>query len=251
MKVKNILVSQPQPVEAEKSPYTKMAQKHGLNIDYIKFIKIEGISGKEFRQSRVNLQDYNSIIFTSRQAVDHFFRISKELRFTVPETMKYFCLSESTAFYLQRYVQFRKRKIFIGQQTFGELLDVIKKHKDDKFLFPCSEIHKQDIPDMLDEAGIKYKKAVIYRTLAADLSHINIADYDMLVFFSPSGVKSLFNNFPEFEQNGHVIATFGATTAKAAKELGLDVQIEAPTKESPSMTMAIEEFIKDCRKKTK
>lgn len=251
MKVRNILVSQPQPVEAEKSPYTKMAQKHGLNIDYIKFIKIEGISGKEFRQSRVNLQDYNSIIFTSRQAVDHFFRIAKELRFTVPETTKYFCLSESTAFYLQRYVQFRKRKIFIGQQTFGELLDIIKKHKDDKFLFPCSEIHKQDIPDMLDEAGIKYKKAVIYRTLASDLSHINLADYDMLVFFSPSGVKSLFNNFPDFVQNEHVIATFGATTAKAARDLGLDVQIEAPTKESPSMTMAIEEFIKDCRKKTK
>jgi uroporphyrinogen-III synthase len=181
--------------------------------------------------------------------VDHFFRIAKEVRAEIPEEMKYFCISESTAYYLQNYVQFRKRKIFHGKQSFADLMDVISKHKEDKFLFPCSEIHKTDIPDALTAEGIKFDKAIIYRTLACDLSPIDIKNYDMLVFFSPSGVKSLFKNFPDFQQNDQIIATFGKTTADAAKEAGLKLNVVAPSQVAPSMTMAIEQFVKETNKR--
>lgn len=249
MKVKNILVSQPPPVDLEKSPYTRLAEKYKLTIDYFKFIKIDGIPSKEFRQSRVNILDYSAVIFTSRQAVDHYFRIAKEVRAEIPEDMKYFCISESTAYYLQNYIQFRKRKVFHGKQTFADLMTVIKKHKEDKYLFPCSEIHKQDIPEALEKEGIEYEKAVIYRTLACDLSKIDIESYDMLVFFSPSGVKSLFKNFPDFEQKKQIIATFGKTTANAAKEAGLKLKVIAPSQAAPSMSMAIEQFVKEANKR--
>lgn len=249
MKIKNILVSQPEPTDAEKSPYTKLAEKYALNIEYLKFFRIEGLSAKEFRLSRIDLLAFNSVIFTSKQAVDHYFRIAKEMRVEIPEDMKYFCISESTAYYLQKYVQFRKRKIFHGQLTFNDLLEIIKKHKDDKFLLPCSEIHTPEIPSILDKNKISYQKAVIYRTLPADLSGLEIEKYDMLVFFSPTGVKSLFENFPNFVQNGTQIAAFGATTHQALAERGLELNIEAPTKTSPSMTMAIEEFLKNNKKK--
>lgn len=249
MKVKNILVSQPPPVDLEKSPYTRLAEKYKLTIDYFKFIKIDGIPSKEFRQSRVNILDYSAVIFTSRQAVDHYFRIAKEVRAEIPEDMKYFCISESTAYYLQNYIQFRKRKVFHGKQTFADLMTVIKKHKEDKYLFPCSEIHKQDIPNALEKEGIEFEKAVIYRTLACDLSEIDIESYDMLVFFSPSGVKSLFKNFPDFEQKKQVIATFGKTTAVAAKEAGLKLKVIAPSQAAPSMSMAIEQFVKEANKR--
>jgi len=249
LKIKHILVSQPAPADLAKSPYTKLADKYKLEVDYHKFIKIEGIPTKDFRQSRINLLDYTAVIFTSRQAVDHYFRIAKDMRAEIPDDMKYFCISESTAFYLQKYIQFRKRKIFHGKLIFKDLLDVIKKHKDEKYLLPCSEIHKPDIPDSLTKNKINFDKAVIYRTLASDLSKVNMSNYDMLVFFSPSGVKSLFKNFPDYKQGETLIATFGTTTAKAAESLGLKINVLAPTKKSPSMTMAIEEFIKAEKKK--
>ena len=249
MKIKTILVSQPKPADLGKSPYTKLAEKHKLTVDYFKFIKIEGIPSIDFRKARTNVLDYNAVIFTSRQAVDHFFRIAKELRVDVPEDMKYFCMSESTAFYLQNYVQYRKRKIFHGERTFMDLLTVIKKHEDDKFLFPCSETHKEDFPNALTAEGIDYTKAVIYKTVACNLKKIAVSDYDMLVFFSPSGIKSLIKNFPDFDQKDQIIATFGNTTTATAKELGLKVAITAPTPKAPSMSMAIENFVKEANKR--
>jgi len=247
----NILVSQPQPTDFEKSPYGDLARKFNLNIEFFKFIKVEGISAKEFRQSKVNPLSFTAVIFTSRNAVDHYFRMAKELRLEIPQTMKYFCISEATAFYLQKYVQYRKRKIFHGRQSFEELVDIIKKHKEEKYLLPCSDIHKASMSQLLEDNGIDYAKAIFYKTLASDLSHMDIKDYDMLIFFSPAGVESLFKNFPEFKQNSTIIGAFGPTTAKAVVDAGLTLNIEAPTKTSPSMTMAIEEFLSKNHKKSK
>ena len=249
MKVKNILVSQPQPVDFEKSPYGEIARKLNVNITFRKFFKIEGIPAKDFRKDRVNILDFSAVIFTSRNAVDHYFRICKEMRVEVPESMKYFSISESTAYYLQKYVQFRKRKIFHSKENFANLVELIKKHKTEKFLLPCSDIHKLEIPKMLDDNKIQYKKAIIYRTLASDLSDIDISKYDMLVFFSPSGIKSLLKNFPDFDQKDTVIGAFGTTTAKAVKDAGMKVNVVAPTSTAPSMTMAIEQFLQNEQKK--
>lgn len=251
MKIKNILVSQPKPLDLEKSPYGDLALKYKLNIDFYKFIKIEGIPAKDFRKDRVNIADHTAVIFTSRSAVDHFFRIAKELRIEVSDTMKYFCISESTAFYLQKYVQYRKRKIFHGKQNFADLIDIIRKHKGEKFLLPCSDIHKVSMSELLDSNEIDYTKAVIYKTVASNLSKIEIEKYDMLIFFSPSGVASLFKNFPNYQQNGAIIAAFGPTTSTAIINAGLRLDLAAPTKASPSMTMAIEEYILNESKKKK
>jgi uroporphyrinogen-III synthase len=249
LKVKSILISQPAPADLEKSPYTRLIEKYNVDIEYKKFIKVEGVSSKEFRESKVNLADYSSIIFTSKQAVDHYFRIAKELRFIVPESLKYFCISESTAFYLQNYVQFRKRKIFHGNEQFDDLMDLMKKYKTEKFLYPCSEVHKTDIPETLRKNKFTFKTSVLYRTISSDLSELNINDYEMLVFFSPFGIQSLFSNFPEFVQNETVIATFGDATTKAAIDAKLTVNIAAPSKEFPSMSMAIDDFIGEQRKR--
>ncbi|MHC1706263.1 MAG: uroporphyrinogen-III synthase [Bacteroidales bacterium] len=249
MKIKTILVSQPQPADGEKSPYLEIGKKHNIKVDFFKFIRIEGVESKEFRQERIRLEDYSALILTSRNAVDHYFRVAKELRFEVPETMKYFCLTESTAFYLQKYVQYRKRKIFHGKQEFSELMEMVKKHKTEKYLLPCSDITKNDIPKMLDKAGIDYRKATIYRTVPSDLSQVELKKYDLIILFSPMGVKSIFYNYPEFEQGNLLIGTVGPTTAKAAKDLGLTINIQAPTKTAPSMTMALEEFLQKCNKK--
>lgn len=249
LKIKSILISQPKPTDLEKSPYTKLAEKHKIQVDYFKFIKIEGVSSKEFRKARTNIATYSAVIFTSRQAVDHFFRIAKELRIEVSEELKYFCMSESTAYYLQNYVQYRKRKIFHGERTFMDLMTIIKKHPEDNFLFPCSETHKQDLPDALTAEKIDYTKAVIYKTVACNLSKIEVIDYDMLVFFSPSGVKSLLKNYPDYKQEGQVIATFGKTTTDTARDLGLEVSIAAPTPKAPSMSMAIENYVKEANKR--
>lgn len=249
MKIKNILVSQPKPADIEKSPYGDLSKKYNLNIDFHKFIKVEGVPAKDFRKERINILDHSAIIFTSRNAVDHFFRITAEMRIEVPDTMKYFCISEATAFYLQKYVQYRKRKIFYGKQSIDQLVELIKKHKDERFLLPCSDIHKQSISDQLEKSKIGFSKAVLYKTLASDLSGIPISKYDMLIFFSPSGVKSLFKNFPNFAQNSTLIAAFGSTTTKAVKDSGLILNIEAPTKTAPSMTMAIDQFIEKLSKK--
>lgn len=250
MKVKNILVSQPQPADLDKSPYGDLINKYKVNVDFRKFIKIEGVTASEFRKDKVYIQDHTAIIFTSRNAVDHFFRISKEMRVEIPDTMKYFCISEASAFYLQKYVQYRKRKIFHGQQSFTDLIELIKKHKDETFLLPCSDIHKLSLIKALDDSKVIYKKAIIYKTLASDLSDIEIDSYDLLVFYSPAGVKSLFKNFPDFKKNHTLIGAFGPTTNKAVKEAGLIVDVAAPTKTALSMTVAIEQYLHKANKKT-
>ncbi len=249
MKVKRILVSQPEPVDFEKSPYGELTQKHKVNIEFRKFIAIEGITASDFRKDKVYIQEHTAVIFTSRHAVDHFFRIAKEMRVEIPDTMKYFCISEASAFYLQKYVQYRKRKIFSGKQTFEDLVEIINKHKEEKFLMPCSDVHQANLTRILDENEINYSKAVIYKTLASDLSDIDISSYDLLVFFSPAGVKSLFKNFPGFKQNSTLIGAFGPTTISAVKESGLKLDIAAPTKTALSMTDAIDQYLVSINKK--
>ena len=243
MKIKKILVSQPKPVSA-KSPYFDLAEKTGVQVDFRPFIQVEAVSSKEFRQTRVQILDHTAVIFTSRTAIDNFFRMCQETRILVPDTMKYFCVSEATAFYLQKYIIYRKRKIFHGSGKFSDLIEIMKKHKDDKYVVPLSHIHKQEIPELLDQGGFKYSKAILYRTESSDLSDLKDVNYDILVFFSPSGIKSLLQNFPDFKQNDTKIACFGPTTAAAVKEAGLRLDIEAPTPQAPSMTMALEQFIK-------
>ncbi|MBS1581229.1 MAG: uroporphyrinogen-III synthase [Bacteroidetes bacterium] len=250
MKIKTILVTQPEPTD-EKSPYHGLASKFGLKIDFKPFIKIEAVPAQEFRQERINILDHTAIVLTSRNAVDHFFRMCKEMRLTVPESLKYFCVSESVAYYVQKYIVYRKRKVFIGKQSFSDLIDVIKKHKEEKFLVPGSDIQKQEIPLLLDKAGVTYTNAVFYRTVASDLSDMKGLVYDMLVFFSPGGIESLKKNFPKYKQNGTIIAAFGPTTAKAVKDAGLRLDIEAPMPEAPSMTGAIELYIKKAAKEAK
>ncbi len=241
-KVKTILISQPKPA-TEKSPYFDLAEKHSLKIDFRPFIHVEAVPALDFRQERINVLDHTAVIFTSRNAVDHYFRMCEELRVTVPDSMKYFCISESTAFYLQKYVVYRKRKIFHGQIRFSELIDYIKKHKNEKFLLPSSDLLKPSIPEALDEIGVKYTRATMYRTVCSDLSDLSDVKYDMLVFFSPSGIESLFKNFPDFTQDATRIACFGPTTINAAEEAGLKVDVSAPNQKAPSMSMAIENYI--------
>lgn len=248
MKVKSILVSQPKP-ETDKSPYYDLANSHKIKIDFRPFIHVEGIESREFRKSKINILEHKAVIFTSRNAVDHFFRVCEEMRIPISDSMKYFCISESTAYYLQKYVVYRKRKIFHGRQSFEDLLDVIKKHSNEKFLLPCSDIHKEDVADILDKHKINYTKAILYRTVCSDLSDLKDVNYDVLVFFSPSGIKSLFKNFPDFKQNSTRIAVFGPTTARAAEEAKLRVDVAAPMPEAPSMTMALENYIKLANKK--
>ena len=244
MAIKTILVSQPKPA-TEKSPYFALADKYKVKIDFRPFIHVEGVDGQEFRQSRIKLEEHTAVILTSRNAIDHYFRMAEEMRFTVPDSMKYFCLSEAVAYYLQKYVVYRKRKIFYGKQKFVDLIDTIKKHKQEKFLLPCSDIHKQSIADTLNDNKINFTKAILYRTVASDLSDLADVNYDMLVFFSPSGIESLLKNFPDFKQNQTKIAAFGTTTAKAVKDAGLNIDVHAPQPKSPSMSMAIENFIKE------
>jgi uroporphyrinogen-III synthase len=243
LKVKSIIVSQPDPNTA-KSPYFELAEKYGLKIDFKPFIQVEGVPAKEFRNTRIHILDHTAVIFTSKTAIDHFFRISQELRLTIPDTMKYFCISEATAFYLQKYIVYRKRKIFYGDGKFSDLISVMKKHRDENFLVPLSDVHKQEISDLLDAEGYKYTKAILYRTVSNDMSSIGELNYDIMVFFTPQGIRSLFENFPGFVQNDVKIACFGPATAKAVREAGLRLDIEAPTAEAPSMTMALEQFIK-------
>ncbi len=250
MKIKTILVSQPKP-QTEKSPYFDLAEKYNLKIDFRPFIQVEGISAKEFRQERINILDHTAVIFTSRTAIDHFFRIAEEMRVTIPDDMKYFCISESTAFYLQKYIVYRKRKIFFGVRVFEDLIDTIVKHKKEKFLLPLSDIHKQSIPALLNKNKIKYSKAILYKTVSSDLSDLADVNYDILAFYSPSGIKSLLQNFPDFDQDGTVIAAFGPSTSKAVKDAGLRLDIQAPMPQAPSMTMALDQYIKAYNKENK
>ncbi len=244
MKVKTILVSQPEP-KIENSPYFDLIERQKVKIDFRPFIHVEGVSSKEVRAQKVDLSQYTAIILTSRNSVDHFFRIAEELRFKVPDTMKYFCQSEAVAFYLQKYVVYRKRKIYVGKRTFAELSPLIKKYKTETFLLPSSDKLKPTVPTILNDLGVNWKQATFYKTVVSDLSDLRDVYYDILVFFSPSGIKSLLENFPDFEQNNTRIAVFGNTTVKAATENRLRVDIQAPTPETPSMTMALEKYIKE------
>lgn len=253
MKVKNILVSQPKPADITKTPYEALIKKYNVNIEFEKFIKLEGVDPLELRQDHVKLPEYTAVILTSRNTVDHFFSIAKEMRYTVPDELKYFCLNESTALYLQHYIQFRKRKIFFGNQTFAELIEVMKKHKEEKFFLPTSNITtSEDYGEMMREAELTFKKAVIFRTVPSDLKDIvDIKKFDMLVFFSPAGIDSLKINFPNFEQGEVAIGGLGQSTCKAITDAGFNLSFAAPTETAPSITMAIEEYLGAGTKKSK
>jgi uroporphyrinogen-III synthase len=249
-KVKEILVSQPQPVENEKNPYYELAKKHHVNINFRQFIRVQGISAQDFRTQRVDILEHGAVILTSKLAVDHYFRICSEMRITVPESMKYFCINEQTAYYLQKYIQYRKRKIFFGHGTITDLVDVIKKNRSEKFLLPASDAQKEQIVDFLEEVKISFTRAIIYQTVAADLSDIKaIEKYDLLVFFTPVGIKSLKQNFPNFKQGNTRIAAFGHTTAQTVKALNYRLDIFAPTVQNPSMSSALESYIKEANKR--
>jgi uroporphyrinogen-III synthase len=250
LRVKTILVSQPKP-ENEKSPYLELARRLNVKIDFRHFIKVEGMTTKEFRQQRINLTEHNAVILTSRNAIDHFFRICNEMRYNVPETTKYFCLNEATAYYLQKYIQYRKRKIFFGNGSIADLAEALRKNKEENFLLPVADVHREEkIIDILDLLKLNYKKAIIYRTVSADLSDLHgKLDYDVLVFFTPAGIRSLFMNFPNFKQGTTRIAAFGAATAKAVQEHGLRLDIAAPNPETPSMTMALEKYVREVNKR--
>ncbi len=244
MNIKKVLVSQPKPA-SEKSPYFEIAEKYGVKIDFRPFIKVESLTAKEFRQQKVSILDHTAVVFTSRHAIDHFFNLCTELRVTIPETMKYFCTSETISLYIQKYVQYRKRKVFFGAAgKFQDLLPLIVKHSGEKYFIPMSDVHNDEIKNALDQNKIQHTEAVMYRTVSNDFTPEEKFDYDMLVFFSPSGIQSLLKNFPNFEQGDIAIGCFGPTTAKAVKDAGLRLDLEAPTAEAPSMTAALDMFIR-------
>ncbi|MBE6281096.1 MAG: uroporphyrinogen-III synthase [Bacteroides sp.] len=248
MKIKKILVSQPKPA-TEKSPYYDIAERYGVEMVFRPFIKVESLSAKEFRQQKVSILDHTAVIFTSRHAIDHFFTLCGELRVTIPETMKYFCTSEQVALYIQKYVQYRKRKVFFGATgKFIDLLPAIVKHSSEKYLAPMSDVHTDEIKDLLDSKKIQHTEVVMYRTVSNDFTPEEKFDYDMLLFFSPAGISSLIKNFPNFEQKDIAIGCFGPTTAKAIKDAGLRLDLEAPTVEAPSMTAALDKFIAERNK---
>jgi uroporphyrinogen-III synthase len=247
LKIKQVLLSQPPP-ENDKSPYTDLIKQFNLDVTFRKLIKIERISAKDFRQQRVHIPDYTALIFTSRHAVDHFFALAEEMRVQIADTMKYFCTSEAIALYLQKYVQYRKRKIFFGKSQFADLLDIIRKQKDEKYLFVCAENHQNDIPQLLTQYKVNYVFAPIYRTVPEDLSDLNIEDYQMVVFFSPFGILSLKKNFPNYVQGDTVFGAFGDATAQAIEDEGFTLHVKAPTEKFPSMAMAMQDFLQKNKK---
>ena len=243
--IKKILVSQPKPT-SEKSPYFDIATKFDVELVFRPFIKVEGMSAKEFRTQKVNILDYTAVIFTSRHAIDHFFTLAKELRINIPEDMKYFCVTETIALYIQKYVQYRKRKVFFGSTgRIDDLLPTMVKHKTEKYLVPMSDVHNDSISKLLDSKKLNHCECVMYKTVSNDFTpeEVDNFDYDMLIFFSPSGIEALTKNFPEFNQGEIAIATFGPATAKAAKEAGLRLDIEAPNEKYPSMTGALQHYL--------
>lgn len=246
MKVKKILVSQPRPT-SEKSPYFDIAARYGVEVVFRPFIKVEGLTAREFRQQKINIADFTAVIFTARTAIDHFFRLCEEMRVTIPDTMKYFCTTESIALYLQKYIVYRKRKIFYGATgKFDDLLPSLSKHNKDKFLYAVSDVHKDNAnAAILDRAKVNYTKAVMYRTVSNDFAADETFDYDMLLFFSPAGIDSLMKNFPGFKQGDVQIGCFGASTAKAVADAGLRLDLEAPNPKAPSITAALDLFLKE------
>lgn len=247
LKVKTILVSQPEP-KVENSPYFELQNKLKVKVDFRPFIHVEGVSAKEVRAQKIDLSKFSAIILTSRNSVDHFFRVAEEMRYKVPEDLKYFCQSEAVAFYLQRYVVYRKRKIYVGQKEFTDLAPLIKKYKDEKFLLPNTDQLNADVPQTLNKLGVDWTQGIFYKTVISDLSDLKDVYYDILAFFSPTGIRSLFENFPNFQQNNTRIAVFGTTTQKEAIDRGLRVDIMAPTPETPSMTGALEKYVIEANK---
>jgi len=251
MKIKKILVSQPQP-ESEKSPYYELAEKNNVKIDFRPFSHVLGVPCKDFRKQRVDILAHTAVVFSSKTAIDHFFRICGEMRISVPDTMKYFCVSESVAFYLQKYIIYRKRKIFHGNGMVTDLMELIMKHQDEKYLLPLSDQQNEELTILLEKQKVKYSKAILYQNVCLDISDLSIINYDLLVFFSPSSFKSLLKNFPGFQQNEIKIGSFGSSTAKAILEAGLRLDLQAPRPEAPSMIAALEQYIKEqnknCRK---
>ena len=247
--IKKILVSQPKP-SSEKSPYFDIAEKYHVDITFRPFIKVVGITPKEFRQQHVSILDYTAVVFTSRHSIDHFFTLANEMRVKIPEDMKYFCVTETIALYIQKYVQFRKRKVFFGNTgKITDLLPLMVKHKGEKFLVPMSDVHTDEIKNQLDAKKLIHQEVVMYRTVSNDFGPDEPFDYDMLVFFSPSGVNTLLKNFPKFEQGDLGIATFGPATAQSVKNAGLRLDLAAPSEEYPSMTGALQAYLKKHNKK--
>jgi len=243
-------VSQPEP-QNPKSPYFELARKYNLKIDFKPFIQVEGVAVKDFRQQKINVLDFTAVVFTSKTGIDHFFRICNEMRVCVPDTMKYFCITENVAFYLQKYIVYRKRKIFHGKAKFQDLIEIIIKHKEDNYFVPLSEPHNAEIPELLDKNNISYTIGTMYKTISSDFSNVKDFDYDILVFYSPSGIKSLRENFPDFIQGEIKIAAFGPTTASAVEHEGLRLDINAPNQKAPSMTMALDDFLKEYNRNLK
>lgn len=240
-RVKSVLVSQPKP---ERSPYSGLEAKYGLQIDWRPFIHVEGLSAKEFRRQRIRPEEYTAIIFTAKNAIDHFFRLAEEMRFTMPQDTRYFCLTEAIANYLQKFIVYRKRKVSVGTRTIQDLSNALKKHKGEKFLLPCSNLGAKNVTAYLDELELDWQDAMMYQTVSSDLSDLSDVTYDVLVFSSPLGIKSLYENFPGFKQNDTRFAVFGKTTMKAVEERGLTVNIEVKPPEVPSMTKALELYLK-------
>ena len=248
MKVKSVLVSQPAPT-IENSPYISLKKKRKVKIDFVPFIHVEGVTAREVRRQKIDLSKFSAIILTSRNAVDHFFGVAEEMRFPIPNALKYFCLSEAVAFYLQKYVVYRKRKIYVGGRTFNDLTEQISKYSEENYLIPCANVLSPAIPTKLDELGVRWTQGTFYKTEISDLSHLKDVYYDILVFFSPSGIESLIHNFPDFKQNNTRIAVFGKTTVKAAENAGLRIDISAPSPKVPSMSKALDMYIEKANKK--
>ena len=251
-KIKNVLISQPAPQDGEKSPYKDLAEKYNFKIDFRKFIKVEGVPAREFRKERLHLLDFSAVILTSKSAVDHYFRMAKEMRIDIPIEMKYLCTTEATALYMQNYVQYRKRKIFFPKsQTLQSMLDLIHKHRTETYLFPTSNVGTTDLPKALEKTKYKITKSKFYRTVPEEITDLSITKFNLLVFFSPIEIKSLLDNFPKFKQGQTLIAAFGSTTAEAVEEAGLKLHISAPTPEFPSMTAAIDAYLMQLAKAKK
>lgn len=251
MKIKKILVSQPQPT-SDKSPYFDMSEKYGVKIDFRPFIKVEPLSAKEFRTQKISILDFTAIIFNARHGIDHFFHLCEEMRITIPETMKYFCITESVAVYLQHYIHYRKRKVFYGATgKMSDLVNIMNKHASEKYLLITSDVQNEETFNLLNNSKIQYQSAIMYRTVSNDFGPDEEFNYDMLLFFSPAGISSLLKNFPKFVQGDIQIGCFGQPTANAVKDAGLRLDLEAPSPGAPSMTMALDNFLKEHFKKKK